>query len=139
MVKKRLDARWSSILMPYEYCTARPFEYRTNGHHLVFKYWSGIQMVGQVHKTKPIDKWFEYQTIWKPNFKKFVFKCFRYSVVLLSYNYPFNTIIIFFTSHPPFNVWWFFFLFIISSSVTLSFCLYYLETLEWNNGKRVRI
>ena len=34
-------------------------------------YWSGIQMVGQVHSTKHIDWPFEYQTIWNLTFKKF--------------------------------------------------------------------
>ena len=36
MVEKRLDAKWSGIQMPFEYWIAQPFEYRTNGCHLVF-------------------------------------------------------------------------------------------------------
>ena len=36
LVEKRLDAKWSGFRMPYEYQMARPFEYWTNGSHLVF-------------------------------------------------------------------------------------------------------
>ena len=34
--RKRLDAKWSSFRMPFEYRTAQPFEYWKNGSHLVF-------------------------------------------------------------------------------------------------------
>ena len=33
-------------------------------------YWLGIQMVPLVHRTSPIDRPFEYRTIWNLNFKK---------------------------------------------------------------------
>ena len=35
IVEKRLDAIWSSFQMPLEYRIAQPFEYQTNGCHLV--------------------------------------------------------------------------------------------------------
>ena len=49
-----MDAKWSGFRLPFEYRKARPFEYR------FLKYWSGIQMVGLVHRTKPKDRLFEY-------------------------------------------------------------------------------
>ena len=36
MVEKRSYAKWSSFQMPFENWTARLFEYRANGCHLVF-------------------------------------------------------------------------------------------------------
>ena len=36
MVKKILDAKWSGFQMTFEYRTAQPFEYRTNGCLVVF-------------------------------------------------------------------------------------------------------
>ena len=36
MIEKMLDVKWSGFRMPCEYRTAKPFEYGTNGHHLVF-------------------------------------------------------------------------------------------------------
>ena len=36
LVEKRLDAKWSSFQMPFEYGSAQTFEDRTNGRHLVF-------------------------------------------------------------------------------------------------------
>ena len=47
MVKKRLDAQLCGYLLPFEYWTAQPFEYPS----CFFVYWSGIQMVGLVHRT----------------------------------------------------------------------------------------
>ena len=35
MVEKRLDSKWSGFQMPFEYQIAQPFEYQTNGPHLV--------------------------------------------------------------------------------------------------------
>ena len=59
--------------MPLEYRTAGPSEYQTNGLNLIFlcTYWSDVQMVGLVPRTKHIDWPFEYQNIRNMNFKKF--------------------------------------------------------------------
>ena len=43
-------------------------------------YWSVIRMVGLVHRTKQINRPFEYCTIWKPDFK-----CFRLYLYLSKY------------------------------------------------------
>ena len=51
MVEKSLDAKWSSIGMPFEYQTAQPFEYLTNGPHLVVLCTDPVQMVCLVHST----------------------------------------------------------------------------------------
>ena len=59
MVKKKLDANWSDIQMLFEYQTAGPFEYWTNGLHLVSYNWSGIQMGALVHRTLHLDLPFE--------------------------------------------------------------------------------
>ena len=54
MVPKRLNTKWSSIQMPFEYQITRPFEYWTNAHHLM--YWSSLRMINLVHMTKYIDQ-----------------------------------------------------------------------------------
>ena len=33
---KKLDAKWSGFQMPFQYRTAQPSEYWTNGRHIVF-------------------------------------------------------------------------------------------------------
>ena len=53
--------------MPLGYHTARPFEYRSNGHHFFIMYWSGIQMVGLVRSTLTNHLKSELQKIWHSN------------------------------------------------------------------------
>ena len=58
-----------SIQMAFEYpTTGIPDKWTPSGFCM---YWSGIQMVGLVHRTLQIIRPFEYRTIWNCNFKKF--------------------------------------------------------------------
>ena len=70
MDEKRLDTKWSDIWMPFEYWTARSFEYQQNGRHLVllctgpiFK-WS-VWYIGQSTKTDHLK--YELKKVWYSN------------------------------------------------------------------------
>ena len=64
--------------LPLEYWTAQPFEYRTNGHHLVFLCTGLVFEWLVLHINRP----FEYLTIWNLNIIKFrlqMFQVFKWS------------------------------------------------------------